>query len=188
MYAIQARYRGRELKRAEYVRKAAAALSTLEGVEQFTLVGVEDIASIIDTAEATCDTALALLAAGDWAVAIAVMDTTTATSDDALAFVHKVLGPRARAGTVKVGVKKDKKWAAPIQAAFVMLAYILSKRTAEGREATSLMRSGLNQIEAAEELGISKQAISQRLQAAGWQAELAGYQLAIDLLQRANID
>lgn len=69
-----------------------------------------------------------------------------------------------------------------------MLAYILSKRTAEGREATSLMRSGLNQIEAAEELGISKQAISQRLQAAGWQAELAGYQLAIDLLQRANID
>ena len=62
----------------------------------------------------------------------------------------------------------------------------LSKRTFEGREATSLVRSGLNQNEAAAELGISKQAMSQRLQAAGWQAESAGWRLAVNLLARAE--
>ena len=47
------------------------------------------------------------------------------------------------------------------------------------------MRSGLNQNQAAEQLGISKQAMSQRLQAAGWHAEQAGWQLAVNLINRA---
>ena len=55
----------------------------------------------------------------------------------------------------------------------------------EGREATSLVRRGLTQSDAAAELGISKQAMSQRLQAAGWPAERAGWQLALNLLTRA---
>ena len=48
------------------------------------------------------------------------------------------------------------------------------------------MRGGLNQNEAAAELGISKQAISQRLQAAGWQAEQSGWKLALNLLTQAS--
>ena len=72
-----------------------------------------------------------------------------------------------------------------IAGAFALLSHVLAKRTLEGREATSLVRSGLNQNEAAEELGISKQAMSQRLQAAGWQAEQAGWQLAVNLISRA---
>ena len=63
---------------------------------------------------------------------------------------------------------------------------MLHKRTLEGREATSLVRGGLNQNEAAAELGISKQAISQRLQAAGWQAEQSGWKLALNLLTQAS--
>ena len=59
------------------------------------------------------------------------------------------------------------------------------KRTLEGREATALVRRGFNQNEAAEALGISKQAMSQRLQAAGWQAEQAGVALALNLIGRA---
>ena len=50
------------------------------------------------------------------------------------------------------------------------------------------MRGGLNQNEAAEELGISKQAMSQRLQAAGWAAETAGCQLAVNLIEKSNKD
>ena len=69
---------------------------------------------------------------------------------------------------------------------FALLNHVFSKRTHEGREATALVRQGLNQNEAAEELGISKQAMSQRLQAAGWLAESAGWQLAVHLLQRAD--
>lgn len=50
------------------------------------------------------------------------------------------------------------------------------------------MRAGWTQVEAAAELGVSKQAINQRLQAAGWHAEEAGWSLAVHLLQRAARD
>ena len=53
-----------------------------------------------------------------------------------------------------------------IAAAFALVGHVLHKRTFEGREATALVRSGMNQNEAAQALGISKQAMSQRLQAA----------------------
>ena len=76
--------------------------------------------------------------------------------------------------------------AADITAAFTLLAHMLARRTAEGREATALMRQGHLQSEAAEMVGISKQAMSQRLAAAGWQAEQAGWQLAVHMLARTE--
>lgn len=84
-----------------------------------------------------------------------------------------------------VGARRDDPRAFNISASFALMAQVLSKRSFEGREATSLMRSGMNQNEAAAELGISKQAMSQRLQAAGWQAEQAGWQLAVNLLEHS---
>ena len=74
-----------------------------------------------------------------------------------------------------------------IGAVFALIAQVLHKRTLEGREATALVRRGMNQNEAAKQLGISKQALSQRLQAAGWQAEQAGWQLALNLITRADV-
>ncbi|MBP3087631.1 MarR family transcriptional regulator [Corynebacterium sp. sy017] len=192
MFAIHARYRGKERRRAQLVERSAQALSTLNGVDSFHVIGVEDIAATIDSAEGVCDTIMALLSAHDWAIALAISCDDTANDEEAEQKVRSLatrsLGTHARSGTVKVVVQRDKKkdaaWAQDIQAAFTMLAFILNKRTAEGREATSLVRSGLNQNEAAHELGISKQAMSQRLQAAGWQAEMAGYTQAISLLER----
>lgn len=182
MFAIQARYRGNARRRADLVRESAAALSTLTGIDSFDVLGVEDIASVIETAEACCDATLALISHGDWAVAIGV----AATAEAAIDLAAKNLNDRARAGTVKAGVYKNKTAGQDISDVFGVLGFILTKRTAEGREATSLMRTGLNQIEAAERLGISKQAMSQRLQAAGWQAELSGWRLALRTLDKAN--
>ena len=62
---------------------------------------------------------------------------------------------------------------------------MLNRRSPEGREATSLVRRGYTQTEAAEALGVSKQAVSQRLAAAGWRAEAAGWQLAVNLVTEA---
>ena len=76
--------------------------------------------------------------------------------------------------------------AADISAAFTLIAHVLSRRTAEGREATSLMRRGYLQSEAAQEVGLSKLAMSQRLSAAGWQAEQAGWELAVHMLARVG--
>ncbi|AZA11444.1 MarR family transcriptional regulator [Corynebacterium gerontici] len=174
-FAIFARYRGRERRRAEFVRRSAEALSTLEGAGEFSVVRVEDIAAEPDTPEGFVNATLALLAAGDWAIGLSC-------SHDSLNQAELVLPQRAKAGHVYVAAGEFSK---ELQASFTLLQFVLSKRTKEGREATSLVRSGLSQIEAADALGISKQAMSQRLQAAGWQAEQAGYQQAVSLWCRA---
>ena len=194
MLAVHARYRGRAVRRAELVERSAAALSTLDGVGEFEFLVVEDICAKVDTATAVCEVAMALLADGSWAISIGI------SHDDAKKTATRGLKPSARPGQVyatiepaiatgtgsKAAKDKAKKDASNIVAAFALLSFVLGKRTAEGREATSLVRSGFNQNEAAEELGISKQAMSQRLQAAGWAAEGAGWQLAVNLIAAAN--
>ncbi|MGP5602189.1 MarR family transcriptional regulator [Corynebacterium casei] len=196
MLAVHARYRGRATRRAELVERSAAALSTLEGVGEFEFLGVEDICADVDTATAVCEVVMALLADGSWAISIGVSGSDakkTATEGLKLAArpgqVYATVEPTVAAGTGSKDAKeKAKKDSANIVSAFALLSFVLGKRTAEGREATSLVRSGLNQNEAAEELGISKQAMSQRLQAAGWAAEGAGWQLAVNLIAAADLD
>lgn len=195
MWALHARYRGRDTRRAELVRRFAEALSTLEGAGEFELLGVEDIRAHITDPATACDVVMALLAAGDWAIGIGVVPGVGKPTDEDEAQIElakktasEALRPTARAGAVKVrivGARRDDHRAFNISASFALMAQVLSKRSFEGREATSLMRSGMNQNEAAAELGISKQAMSQRLQAAGWQAEQAGWQLAVNLLEHS---
>lgn len=187
MLAVHARYRGKEARRALLVKRSAEALSTLEGVGEFRVLGVEDICAVVDSPEALCDTVMALLSDGSWAVGIGLAPGTT-DEDFARDTATGSLRGGARAGTVKVASlpKGKSTLSEDIAAVFALMGHVLSKRTMEGREATSLVRSGLNQNEAAEELGISKQAMSQRLMAAGWQAESAGWRLAVNLLTRGE--
>ncbi|MDN6553146.1 MAG: MarR family transcriptional regulator [Corynebacterium flavescens] len=188
MLAIHARYRGRSLRRAELVQRSAHALSTLDGVGEFEVLGVEDICAVIDSAASVCDVVMALLADGEWAIGIGITPGSEVTEPAARGAATAALKTSARAGQVytKMSVRGRAEEATDIAAAFALLGLVLHKRTLEGREATSLVRSGLNQNEAAEQLGISKQAMSQRLQAAGWAAETAGWSLALHLLERAN--
>lgn len=200
MLAVHARYRGKALRRADLVRRSAEALATLEGVREFEVLGVEDICAVIDTAPAVCDVVMALLSDAEWAVGLGIDSSLDEQDPAAEAAVRAVAtsalgapGRAARAGVVKVKVVESPALktagntaAADISATFALLGQVLAKRSIEGRQATSLVRRGLNQNEAAEELGISKQAISQRLQAAGWQAENAGWRLAVNLIGWAN--
>lgn len=187
MLAVHARYRGKEARRALLVKRSAEALSTLEGVGEFRVLGVEDICAVVDSPGALCDTVMALLSDGSWAVGIGLAPGAT-DEDLARDTATGSLRGGARAGTVKVASlpKGKSTLSEDIAAVFALMGHVLSKRTMEGREATSLVRSGLNQNEAAEELGISKQAMSQRLMAAGWQAESAGWRLAVNLLTRGE--
>lgn len=67
-----------------------------------------------------------------------------------------------------------------------LLALLVMRRSAEGHTAVDLVRGGLNQSEAADRLQITKQAMSQRLAAAGWQAEEPARTTATRLLDRAD--
>ncbi|MBC3185545.1 MarR family transcriptional regulator [Corynebacterium sp. zg-331] len=178
MFALHARYRGRATRRADLVERSAQALGTLEGVGPFRSLGVEDIRADIATPEALCNVVMALLSDGDWAIGVGLGEAAAREATGSLSRA-------ARSGTVSVGAASGVRGAEEVAAVFALLGQVLSKRTVEGRQATALVRGGLSQNEAAAELGISKQAMSQRLQAAGWQAENAGWGLAVALLRRA---
>lgn len=196
MWAVHARYRGRETRRAELVQRFAGALSRLDGTGKFEILKVEELRVSVDNASTASDIVTALLAAGDWRIGIGVNpksaeNTGEHTRNDAAMAklaAGEALGLQTKSEPVKVrivGAADDSSYAFNIAAAFILLAQVVAKRSLQGREATALVRSGLNQNEAAEQLNISKQALSQRLQAAGWQAEQIGWRLAVNLLNQA---
>ncbi|WP_018295528.1 hypothetical protein [Corynebacterium lubricantis] len=181
MIAVHARYRGRETRRADLVRRSAEALATLPGVGTFEEVGVEDIRAHVSGPVETVDLIMALLSDGNWAIGLGITQHGPAVFAATEAVGTRPAQVRVNVDKADVGTE-----ARDIEATFALIAHVLAKRTVEGREATSLVRRGLNQNEAALELDISKQAMSQRLQAAGWQAEQAGWQLAVNLISWAS--
>lgn len=208
MFAVHALYHGRSRRRADYIRNVADALASTRAVTEVRVHGAEGFAVISPDADGTTTVVLNLLQAGDFAVGVgsviggAADREADGSVDEALTTqlfgsASRAFGRQHRAGSVHTrverpgpgGVRAPGKPAdvgEDVAAAFTLLAHVLSRRTAEGREATALMRQGHLQTEAAEILGISKQAMSQRLAAAGWQAEQAGWTLAVHMLRRVS--
>lgn len=72
------------------------------------------------------------------------------------------------------------------QAALDLLAALVARRTDRGWEAVDLAVEGLTQAQIGRRLGVSKQAVSQRLQAAEWHLEPGGRALAAHVLSEAD--
>ena len=72
------------------------------------------------------------------------------------------------------------------QTALDLVAALLQRRTAPGQEAAALAHQGLTQREVASLPRVTKQAVSQRLQAADWHLEVPGRELAAYLLSAAD--
>lgn len=68
------------------------------------------------------------------------------------------------------------------ETALTLVALLIIDRTEQGHRACELMAEGHSQTAAADILGISKQAMSQRLSVARWSIEKAGRDLATHLL------
>ncbi|MGI8613131.1 MAG: hypothetical protein ACR2KL_04175 [Nocardioidaceae bacterium] len=73
-----------------------------------------------------------------------------------------------------------------VEAALWLLATLLHRRTPPGWQVVDAMRGRRLQIDVARELGISAQAVSRRLQVAGWTEERRGRELAAWLLAQAD--
>lgn len=69
-----------------------------------------------------------------------------------------------------------------LEALLNLMLLLRQRRSAEGWQAIDLVATGLSQADAALRLGISTAAISQRLKAASWRAELAARPALIKLL------
>lgn len=72
------------------------------------------------------------------------------------------------------------------QAALDLVGSVVQRRSAPGWEAVDLADQGLTQAEIGQRLGITKQAVSQRLRAAEWHLDPPGRALAAFLLSEAD--
>lgn len=95
---------------------------------------------------------------------------------------------RAKAIPEHIAVEGRPPAAADAEAALRLLAAVLRRRTRAGWEATDALSAGHTRAEAATVLGVTKQAMSQRLRSAGWDLERAALPMVERLLLAADDD
>ncbi|NMN93468.1 helix-turn-helix domain-containing protein [Antrihabitans stalactiti] len=162
-------------------------------VRRFERTAGDEIQGVADDPSVVVDIALELVRDGHWSVGIGIgpvdeplPETTRAGRGPAFEAARTAV-TRAKntpAGIAVDGV--DEQAAADAEAIMTLLAMLVARRSREGHAAVAQVRQGLSQSEAADKLGISKQAVSQRLSAAGWQAEGPARALAARLLGEAD--
>lgn len=178
--------------RVEAARSLLAPLSWLRAPDR--TAGDELQAVTVDAAVAV-DAALSLLADGHWSVGIGAGPVelplpaqTRAGRGRAFEAAREAV-EAAKGRAIPLQVRSDDESAATrAEAILSVLGLIVSRRSREGQEVTALLSTGMSITAAAAELGISRQAASQRAAAAGWSVEPAGRALAVELLAAADSD
>lgn len=162
-------------------------------IRPFDRTAGDEVQAVSDNADTVVTIALELISTRHWTVGIGIgpvelplPETTRAGRGPAFEAARDAVN-RAKNSPVALAVSgPDPAAAEDAETASTLVALLIDRRTDPGREAVALMARGLSQTDAAEQLKISKQAMSQRLSVAGWHIETAGRTLAARLLDAAN--
>jgi hypothetical protein len=162
-------------------------------VRPFERTAGDEVQGVLADPDAVVHLALALVRRGDWSVGIGVgpvheplPPSTRAGSGPAFELARAAVN-RAKSSPQRLAVAApDPMAAADAQAALDLLAAVVARRSDAGWEAADLVAQGFSQTAVAERLGVTKQAVSQRLRAAVWAPEVAGRDLAARLLAAAD--
>lgn len=153
----------------------------------------DEVQGITDDAGLVVEVALLLVREDQWSVGIGVGPVrqplpASARAGAGPAYEHaRAAVERAKSSPDRVCVSgPDGPAARSAQAVLGLLAAVVQRRTPAGWEAVDLITSGLTRAEAAHELGISRQAISQRLLVGTWPQEERARRVAADLLSAAD--
>ena len=189
---VDQRHSRRTTDRVEaLLRDLAARRSDL--VRAFERTAGDEVQGVVASAEVVVDLVLLLVRDRAWSVGVGVgtvddplPQSTRAGSGPAFVAARAaVTAAKSRSTCLAVG-GAEPLGARRAQTALDLVAALLQRRTERGAEAASLAREGLNQLQVAARLGVSKQAVSQRLQAADWHLEAPGRELAAYLLSEAD--
>lgn len=159
-------------------------------------VGDEVQAALGEPADVV-DLTLGVLRAGGWTVGIGagpvhepMPDSVRAAQGPAFILAREAVeAAKSRARAVPVAVRgADPQAAADAEAVLALLGAVLERRTRAGWEAVDevVARPDATQDELAVRLGITQQAVSQRLRTALWSEERAARAAATRLLARAG--
>jgi hypothetical protein len=157
----------------------------------------DEVQGVLDDAPLVVDVALAVLRRGGWSVGVGAGDVRTplpasARAAEGPAFVlarEAVEAAKSRASAVPIAVRgSHPAAAADAQGVLALLAATAARRTAAGWAVIDALQAdpGLRrQEQVAERLGITQQAVSQRLRTALWHEERAARPAAARLLALA---
>ncbi|MGW6130579.1 hypothetical protein ACWFNE_11190 [Cellulomonas sp. NPDC055163] len=181
---------------------ALGALSDAErlppgAVRAFERTVGDEVQGVLDDPALVVDVVLDVLRHGGWSVgigagAVRTPMPTSVRAAEGPAFVHArdaVDAAKSRARAVPVAVRgDDSRAAADAEAVVVLLAATAARRTPGGWAVVDAMRErpDLRQDQVASRLGVTQQAVSQRLRTALWHEELAARPAAARLLRLAE--
>ncbi|AOW92615.1 hypothetical protein BFN03_07705 [Rhodococcus sp. WMMA185] len=175
------------------VDKLIGELDNHDLARPFQRTAGDEVQAVVTDPATVVDLALELVARKHWSVGIGVgpaeepLPTETRAGRGPAFELARAAVERAKRAPARVAVEgADLDSAEDADTALTLVATVVARRTDEGREAVEQIRRGRTQTEAAQALGISKQAVSQRLSTAGLQVEIAGRRLAERLLKRAD--
>ena len=176
--------------------RVEAVLEGLAGVETvlpFERTAGDEFQGVIDDPGIAVDVALDLVRAGGWSIGIGAGSvrtplprSTRAAAGPAFLLARRAVDAakqRALAGLAVRGASPVE--AGDAQAVLASLAVLVERRSDQAWEAIALVESGRTQAEAAAALGISRQAVGQRLAAGLWDLERELRPTAARLLARA---
>ncbi|PQP21661.1 hypothetical protein [Rhodococcus opacus] len=162
-------------------------------VRPFQRTAGDEVQAVVADPATVVDLALDLVGREHWSIGIGAgpveepLPAETRAGRGPAFESARVAVDRAKNAPGRVAVEgSDPDGATDADTALTLVAILVARRTEEGREAVKQMRHGSTQTEAARALGISKQAVSQRLSTAGWHVETAGRRLAERLLRKAD--
>ncbi|GAF47938.1 hypothetical protein [Rhodococcus wratislaviensis] len=162
-------------------------------VRPFQRTAGDEVQAVVADPATVVDLALDLVGREHWSIGIGAgpveepLPAETRAGRGPAFESARVAVDRAKSAPGRVAVEgSDPDGATDADTALTLVAVLVARRTEEGREAVEQMRHGTTQTEAARALGISKQAVSQRLSTAGWHVETAGRRLAERLLRKAD--
>jgi hypothetical protein len=175
--------------------RVPAVLTALSGVPtvlRFERTAGDEVQGVLDDPAAVVDVVRRLVRDGGWSIGVGagpvqtpLPGSTRAGAGPAFVAARSAV-EAAKRRPVRVAVRgADPESAADAQAVLTALAALVERRSDQAWEAIGLVEAGRTQAEAAAELGITRQAVGQRLAAGLWEVERDLRPAAARLLQRA---
>lgn len=176
------------------VPELLTALAATPSVRAFERTVGDEVQGVLDDPDVVVDTVMHVLRDGGWSVGVGagpVVEPLPASpregSGDAFVLAREAVeAAKSRQRPVPVAVRgADAEAAADADAVLVLLGAVAARRTDAGWAAVDAARGAEGQDVVARALGVTQQAVSQRLRTALWAEEQAVRPVAARLLTRA---
>ncbi len=178
----------------DLVEPALARLSDLPTRLPFTRTVGDEFQGVLEDGQSVVDAILVLMRSGTWHVGLGIgaveeplpADPRSARGPAFLAARAAVEQAKREPEHVHVIAPTAPEEAEDAAVVLALLTALRARRTPSGWEAVDLMATSGQQTEVAQRLGVSRQAVGQRLQAAGWALEQRTLPVLSRLLDRAD--